>query len=219
MRSLVVASGKKSQALVTVLLGTLIVHKSLTDCLANWTRHQGAYNGLTAVILSEVIKFPLGVLGIAYTTGWASVGPTFRQAFTDKPYITAVISLLYAIQNALYFPALSNLSAASYQILSQSRVIFTAGLMYVWLNAAIGLRRGFALLLLIVGSVLVQFSESASAGGGNALYGGMLTILSALLAAGANVWNEKILKTEGENLWVRSLQITFWCTAWTELYA
>jgi UDP-sugar transporter A1/2/3 len=211
-------SSRKRQALVSLLVVFLIAHKSTTDVLANWTRQQGAFSGLSAVILSEFIKFPLIAFAIGSTSGWASVGPTFRQSLVDKPYITAIISLLYSAQNAMYFPALSNLSAASYQILSQSRVIFTAGLMFVWLKTALGVRRVFALLLLIVGSVLVQLSESASAGGGNALYGAGLTVLSALLAAIANVWNEKILKSEGENMWVRSLQITFWCSLWLAIF-
>ena len=121
---------------------------------------------------------------------------------------------MYSVQNALYFPALSNLSAASYQILSQSKVIFTAVFMYVWMKTVIGVRRWIALLLLIVGSVLVQVSELKSASGGNALYGGGLTILSALLASVANVGYEKLLKTVGESMWVRNLEITFFVTAW-----
>ena len=125
---------------------------------------------------------------------------------------------MYSVQNALYFPALSNLSAASYQILSQSKVIFTAVFMYVWMKTVIGVRRWIALLLLIFGSVLVQVSESKSASGGNALYGGGLTILSAFLASVANVWYEKLLKTAGENMWVRNLEMTIMCTAWLVVF-
>jgi UDP-sugar transporter A1/2/3 len=201
-------------AFALVLLATVVVHKSTTDCLANWTRQQTTYSGLTAAILDEFIKFPLVVIGLTVSHGFAMVRPTFRLVFRDKPYITAFISLMYSVQNALYFPALSNLSAASYQILSQSKVIFTAVFMYVWMKTVIGVRRWIALLLLIVGSVLVQVSELKSASGGNALYGGGLTILSALLASVANVGYEKLLKTVGENMWVRNLEITFFVTAW-----
>merc|ERR1719453_1604088 len=146
------------------------------------------------------------------------VGPTFRLVFVDKPYITAFIALMYSVQNALYFPALSNLSAASYQILSQSKVIFTAVFMYVWMKTVMGVRRWLALLLLIIGSLLVQVSETKSASPGNALYGGGLTIISAFLASVANVWYEKLLKTTGENMWVRNLEITFMCTGWLVVF-
>jgi UDP-sugar transporter A1/2/3 len=200
------------------LLATVVVHKSATDCLTNWTRQQTVYSGLTAAILTEVVKLPMVLIGIAVSDGVAMVGPTFLLVFTDKPYITAFIALMYSVQNVLYFPALSNLSAASYQILSQSKVIFTAVFMYVWMKTVIGVRRWIALLLLIFGSVLVQVSESNSASGGNALYGGGLTILSAFLASVANVWYEKLLKTAGENMWVRNLEITFMCTAWLVVF-
>jgi len=179
---------------------------------------QTAYSGLTAAILTEVVKFPLVILGIAVSDGFAMVGPTARLVFVDKPYITAVIAFMYSVQNALYFPALSNLSAASYQILSQSKVIFTALFMYFFMKTVIGVRRWFALCLLILGSILVQVSDSKSASGGNALYGGGLTIFSAFLASVANVWYEKLLKTTGENMWVRNLEITFMCTSWLVVF-
>jgi UDP-sugar transporter A1/2/3 len=131
---------------------------------------------------------------------------------------TAVIALMYSVQNALYFPALSNLSAASYQILSQCKVIFTAIFMYLWMKTVLGVRRWLALAILILGSILVQVADSKSASDGNALYGGGLTIISAFLASVANVWYEKLLKTPGLNMWVLNLEITFMCTAWLVVY-
>ena len=65
-------------AFALVLLATVVVHKSTTDCLANWTRQQTTYSGLTAALLDEFIKFPLVVIGLTVSNGFAMVRPTFR---------------------------------------------------------------------------------------------------------------------------------------------
>lgn len=66
------------------------------------------------------------------------------------------------------------------------------------------------------GTILTQLSEvsRSSVVGGNALYGGVLTILGALLSALPNVYYEKILKTKGQNQWAKNMQLTFWISFW-----
>lgn len=48
----------------------------------------------------------------------------------------------------------------------------------------------------------------------NTVIGGFLTVLGALLSALPNVWYEKLLKTEGEDEWVRNVQVTCWIFLW-----
>ena len=57
----------------------------------------------------------------------SEVLPIARDAFTKKPFANAWIALCYTFNNLLYFPALSSLSAVAYQVLSQSKTLFTAG--------------------------------------------------------------------------------------------
>ena len=102
-----------------------------TDGLTRWTRVQGDYSKNTVAVLSEVIKFPLIAAAISsFGGGSKEVLPTFRAAFTSRPFKNMWIGLCYTFNNLLYFDALTALSAVAYQVLSQSKTLFTAGLMY-----------------------------------------------------------------------------------------
>ncbi|EGB13184.1 hypothetical protein AURANDRAFT_18442 [Aureococcus anophagefferens] len=169
-------------------------------------------------MLSEVAKFPvLAVAIVVFGGGAKRLKPTVVRAFRDTPLKIAWIAGAYAAQNVLYFAALGRISAASYQVLSQSKMIFTAILAVTMLGQRLGPRKLVALASLLAGSLLVQLSEMGGAfgeAGADALLGGGLTVLGALLSAVPNVWYEKILKTEGEDEWARNIQVTCWIFLW-----
>lgn len=204
----------------TVLLfGAIVVQKVAADSLTSWTRGRTTYSGATVSMLSEVAKFPVLAVAIAvFGGGWSRIPKTLWGAATQQPLALSWIAGAYAAQNVLYFAALSYISAASYQVLSQSKLIFTAALTVTMLGKALSARQIAALAALLFGSVLVQVSEmsggAVAAGGTAALYGGFLTILGALLSSLPNVWYEKLLKTEGEDEWVRNVQVTCWIFLW-----
>mmetsp|Transcript_15313 Transcript_15313/g.22998 ORF Transcript_15313/g.22998 Transcript_15313/m.22998 type:complete len:417 (+) Transcript_15313:42-1292(+) len=208
-----------------LLFSALVIQKVLADTLTGWTRSRTAYSGATVSMLSELAKFP--VLGIAIVLfggeGWKRIPKTIKGAATQAPFSLGWLAGAYAAQNILYFMALSYISPASYQVLSQSKLIFTALLTVTILQKPLGKRQIGALGALLAGSIMVQFSEMTGAATGGfitsidqtaALYGGFLTVLGALLAALPNVWYEKILKTKGEDEWVRNLQVTCWIFLW-----
>ena len=212
-----------------LLLVCLIVHKCSTDGLTRWTRVQGAYSGATVAVMSEVVKFPLIATAIAsFGGGPSKVLPTFKEAMHKTPFSNAWISLCYTFNNLLYFDALSALSAVAYQVLSQSKTLFTAGLMYFIVGKRLLLRQIAAIGLLIAGALLVQFQElarAATATAGlsaaaasattSAIYlGAALTLFSSFISALPNVAYEKVLKTEGENQWVNNIQVTVWIMLW-----
>lgn len=145
-------------------------------------------------MLSEVAKFPVLVAAIcAFAGGAKELKPITKRAATDTPMKIAWIAGAYAAQNVLYFAALGRISAASYQVLSQSKMIFTAGLAVTMLGERLGLRQLAALAALLGGSVLVQLAEmggglTGGGGGSEALLGGGFAVLGALLSAVPNVW-------------------------------
>ena len=203
-----------------LLFGALVAQKVLADTLTDVTRRQGAYSGSTVSMLSEVAKFPVLAVAICVFGGGAKrLAPTARRALSDTPLKIAWIAGAYAAQNVLYFAALGRISAASYQVLSQSKMIFTAVLAVTMLGERLTARKVGALAALLAGSLLVQVSEMGgvafgSHGAAEALLGGGLTVLGALLSAVPNVWYEKILKTEGEDEWARNVQVTCWIFSW-----
>jgi len=200
-----------------LLLLALILQKCVTDVLTNYTRKQTTYSATSASLLSEVAKFPLLLVAVmVFGGGRKRVVPTVKDACTEQPFSLLGVSLCYSVQNILYFLALSHLSAESYQVLSQSKLLFTAMLMVGLLGTRLRALQWTALSMLISGSLLVQLSEASRSvvTGGNAYLGGLWAILGSLLSALPNVYYEKLLKAEGTDEWVRNLQMTFWIFLW-----
>jgi len=195
----------------------LVAHKCVTDGLSRFTRMSGVpYSATTAAVLGEFVKVPVLLLAVLAFEGPSRVRPVLREAVTDRPFSLSLPGFAYSVQNILYFQALSHLSVATYQILSQSKLLFTAMFMTGLLNVRLSTRQVLALVLLMAGTVCTQLSEipRSAVVGGNPLYGGFLTLAGALLSAFPNVYYEKVLKTKGQNQWVRNIQLTFWIWFW-----
>jgi UDP-sugar transporter A1/2/3 len=207
----------------------LVAHKCASDLLTRYTRVQGAYSITTVAIMSEVMKIPLILTAISTMGGGpGQIVPVFREAIS-KPFGNVWISLCYTFNNLLYFDALSSISAVAYQVLSQSKTLFTAGLMYVLVRKRLSPRQVIAILMLVSGAVLVQFQElrqgsapsatAAAATPGSIYWACGLVLFSSFISALPNVAYEKKLKTEGENQWVNNVQVTAWITLWVSLNA
>eukprot|EP00931_Biecheleriopsis_adriatica_P048117 TRINITY_DN27792_c0_g1_i1.p1 TRINITY_DN27792_c0_g1~~TRINITY_DN27792_c0_g1_i1.p1 ORF type:complete len:431 (-),score=93.75 TRINITY_DN27792_c0_g1_i1:91-1383(-) len=223
------SANRFSQRLLACRPALLVVAAVLQKCTADgltwYTRTNAAisYSGASVTILSELLKFPVLVVAIALFDSPRSIVSTFRSAATRAPFLLAWVGAAYAVQNLLYFVCLDHISAASYQLLSQSKLLFTAGLMRVMLGKRFSNRQLLALGLLCSGVVFTQLAESAEAqasgaalraGHGNVGLGCALTLLSAILAALPNVFYERMLKDKEQSEWVANLQLTTWITIW-----
>ncbi len=206
-----------------LLLCALVLHKCTTDGLTRWTRLQTDYSGATVAMMSELVKFPMLTLAIAFIGGGSRmILPTYRDALS-RPFNNAWISLGYTFNNLLYYDALSALSATAYQVLSQSKTVFTAGLMYFIVGKRLLYRQVGAVGMLIAGALAVQHQEmvrsaasaaASSAGGSAVLYGVFLVLFSSFISALPNVSYEKVLKSEGENQYANNLLVTMWIIIW-----
>jgi len=204
-----------------LLIAALVLQKCATDALTWYTRAGGGavYSGATVALLSEIFKYPVLALAVAMFESPSAVLPTFQTAATDAPLALAWVGAAYAAQNLLYFVCLDHISAAGYQVLSQSKLIFTALLMSVLLRKRFSGQQIIALVLLLGGAAATQLAEASGAvslgGGGNALFGCGLTVLSAFLSALPNVFYERLLKkSEGKNEWASNVQLTTWILVW-----
>lgn len=214
-----------------LLLICLILHKCAMDGLTRYTRVAGTYSGSTVATMAEIGKFPLIALAIALLGGGPQqLLPIFKQAFSSKIFSNAWISLCYTFNNLLYFDALSALSAVAYQVLSQSKTLFTAGLMYFIVGKRLIFRQVLAIAMLIAGSILVQLQEVARSGActqagcaaaaagpfgiSPVSWGVIIVLFSSFISALPNVAYERVLKTEGENQWVNNIQVTIWIMLW-----
>jgi len=223
---------KRRFQLKYIVLLLLVFQNSATTMLVRYTRTprpgQILYLGSMAVLVSELLKFPTclalisrdegGVRGMLRTV-WNGVFVRWRDTLR-----MGVPALCYGIQNALFFVALSNLSASSYQIWSQSKTLFTALFFVNMLGQTLKLRQWFALALLTIGVCLVQLGEGAA--GAAAAVGvpaiGVAAVLASSLSSGfANIYFEKVLKQADckrvddcpldkmapASLWLRNVQL------------
>ena len=130
------------------------------------------YLGSAAVLISECLKLPTCLVLICKEEGGiraaaSKVYDTVVGRFDDTLRM-AVPALCYGLQNLLFFVALSNLSATSYQLWSQTKTLFTALFFVKILDQTLRPKQWFALSLLSGGVGLVQLSESASEAAGSA---------------------------------------------------
>ncbi|ORX63201.1 hypothetical protein DM01DRAFT_1331272 [Hesseltinella vesiculosa] len=133
---------------------------------------------------------------------------------TDLLYMLIPASL-YAIQNNLLYIALSHLEAATFQVTYQLKILSTAMFSMYLLQRQLVPRQWLALMLLMMGVTLVQWSpldESASScdsSSPTSSWTGLIAVLLSCLSSGfAGCSFEKILKKAGPtNLWIRNLQL------------
>eukprot|EP00929_Paragymnodinium_shiwhaense_P051486 TRINITY_DN25900_c0_g1_i1.p1 TRINITY_DN25900_c0_g1~~TRINITY_DN25900_c0_g1_i1.p1 ORF type:complete len:426 (+),score=72.08 TRINITY_DN25900_c0_g1_i1:91-1368(+) len=208
-----------------IMLALLVLQKCATDGLTWYTRAYkvgGGFSASTAAFVGEILKFPVLAVAISIARSPGAVLTTFRDAVTKAPLLNCWMGAAYAGQNLLYFYCLENISATVYQVLSQSKLIFTAVLMTTVLGRSFSQKGVFALGLLCVGAVLTQIGEmgggaAGAASRGNVLLGCGLTVLSAFISALPNVWYERILKGHDgkkQDEWVANVQLTFWIFFW-----
>lgn len=161
------------------------------------------------------MKFTLCLAVVFYQTGdlrgelhkhvWASGHDMLKLC---------VPSFLYTVQNNLLYLALTNLDAATYQVLYQLKILTTAVFSATMLGRRFSRMKWASLVVLTCGVAVVQVSgTSDGAGGGDADGGrnrlvGLVAVLCAACTSGfSGVYFEKILKGSDVTLWVRNIQM------------
>jgi len=217
------ASGAASEAtrlyrLKCICIALLVVQNSLITLVARTSRvpvpGRAMYIGGSAVFASELVKMPVCLALIFKETGtpkatfkvlWEKVVRNWRDTLS-----MSIPALSYCFQNCLFFVAISNLSATSYQLWSQSKTLATAFFFVAYLGGVLCPLQWFALTLLTAGVGLVQFGDVATgtaAASGSAVLGVGAVILSSALSGFANVYLEKRVKKTDVSLWVRNVQL------------
>ena len=123
-----------------------------------------------------------------------------------KIFISAV---LYTLQNNLQFIAASNLDAAVFQVTYQCKILTTAIFTVIILRQSLSIRKWISLLLLTLGTALVQLpSLSSTRGEGDWLIGIISVTIACICSGLAGVYFEKTLKGNTASLWVRNIQLS-----------
>jgi len=142
---------------------------------------QQIYDSVSAVFFTEFLKWTFSVCGMLYQR---RVPSNWRVCL-----YYAIPSGIYALYNNLTFFNLTYFDPGTYEVVMQTRVLFT-GLLYTWtLQRALTHRQWMALILLTVGVIAKNYTP-------NVQVDGRITfmLLQASLSAFAGVYNEFLLK-------------------------
>ncbi|XP_071477946.1 UDP-galactose translocator-like [Diadema antillarum] len=174
----------------------------------------------TAVVLCEAIKMTTCIVIIlAQMRGnVVELGRFLWQSIVMQPVDTlklAVPSFIYMVQNNLLFIAISNLSAATFQVSYQLKILTTALFSVVMLKKSLWSLQWVALLMLFVGVAIVQMQPSdpskaaseKSTTEQSPITGLIAVIVSCLSSGFAGVYFEKILKGSQASIWLRNIQL------------
>ncbi|XP_069785377.1 UDP-galactose translocator [Narcine bancroftii] len=124
----------------------------------------------------------------------------------------AVPSLIYTLQNNLQYVAISNLPAATFQVLYQFKIFTTAIFSVLMLRKSLSRLQWVSLVLLFVGIAIVQVTQEGSTGqdrvpGQNYLVGLIAVLVSCVSSGFAGVYFERILKGSSASIWLRNVQL------------
>jgi len=178
------------------------------------TAHGHKYLTTVAVLLAEVAKMVFCVAFLAAKSdGARDLLTQLHAEIWERRRETARLSvpaLCYTLQNNLIFLALSNLSAASCQVLYQTKTITTALFSVVLLGKRFGWRQWLSFFLLAFGVVLVQSQDAKSEQapeGNRPLVGIGAALTAAALSGFAGCYLELMFNKGATSLWMRNVQL------------
>lgn len=161
------------------------------------------YNTSTAVLTAELLKL---LLSVAIYLSEFSVVEFAHEFIANVRLMTLyfVPALLYCVYNNLAFINLANYDPATYYLLLQFRVVVTGVLFQVLFNKRLSRKQWLSLLVLTSGCVIKEHGRSTAPShvqhdGGFFVYTGLIMI-QVLCSCFAGVYNERLLKGEGQNV-------------------
>ncbi|QIW99411.1 hypothetical protein AMS68_004929 [Peltaster fructicola] len=158
-----------------VALITLTFQNSGLILVMHYSRIMPLVNGeraiiSTAVLLNEIIKLLISLVVAIYETATKerSQEPSpgvavelWRGVFSGDSWKLAIPAMLYTLQNSLQYVAVSNLDAATYQVLSQLKILTTAIFSVILLGRSLSSRKWLALVILMLGVGVIQLDPAS----------------------------------------------------------
>lgn len=130
------------------------------------------YHTSTAVLLNEILKLAICLTISLYelsrnlppsTPATALFSTLYNAIFTPDCWKLAIPAILYTLQNSLQYVAVSNLSAATFQVTYQLKILTTALFSVTMLRRSLSTRKWLALVLLTFGVAIVQMPSPDAA--------------------------------------------------------
>ena len=177
------------------------------------------YRTSTLVLNQEILKFIVCIFILAIERRIFSPTSLLRSVYAicteSRVFLLSVPAVCFTLQNFLLFISLEHLDVMTFQILSQSKLLFAALFSISLLRKSISLLQWIALLVLCSGVLLAQYdsiqgkAQKHHKDEANAKYllGCVLCVLSGLSSSFAGVYFEKVVKTTAPSLAIRNIQL------------
>ncbi|XP_002741925.3 UDP-galactose translocator-like [Saccoglossus kowalevskii] len=212
-----------------VSLAVLVIQNASLILVMRYTRTTKGdmYLATTAVVATEVIKL-LTCLTVILVQSRFHLGTFFLFLYNSiiaEPIDTlklSIPSLAYTIQNNLLYTAVSNLSAATFQVTYQLKILTTALFSVMMLRKTLSGVQWLSLVILFVGVAIVQIQPTDPDKQHTEIhtkdieqnpYLGLIAVILSCLSSGfAGVYFEKILKGTSGSIWLRNIQLGLYGT-------
>uniref|UniRef100_A0A914EJ78 Uncharacterized protein n=1 Tax=Acrobeloides nanus TaxID=290746 RepID=A0A914EJ78_9BILA len=119
-------------------------------------------------------------------------------------------SLIYTVQNNLYYIALTNLESTTFCVAYQMKILVTAIFLKFFLSKEISQYQWIALILLIIGVTDVQLQYEPPTKSNveqNPTLGFAAVLTMCFTSAFAGVYMEKVLKQSDVNIWMQNIRL------------
>ncbi|XP_070558452.1 UDP-galactose translocator-like isoform X2 [Ptychodera flava] len=218
-----------SSNLKYISLVILVVQNASLILVMRYTRtvKGDMYFSTTAVVMTELFKLLTCLLIIFYQCHFhlKNYVEFLYKSIIGQPIDTLKLSipaLAYTVQNNLLYIAISNLSAATFQVTYQLKILTTALFSVIMLRRSLSAVQWISLCILFSGVALVQVQPTDPASQHtekgtehlhqNPLLGLLAVILSCMSSGFAGVYFEKILKGSSASIWLRNIQLGLYGT-------
>lgn len=174
----------------TTLLAVLGCSAALLAALSQEGDGKYAYHTSVIPFTSEIMKLVLSLVFLQIETGFSQEawdGLTFRMIVQYGG-----LGLLYAIQNNMLFLLLGHVDPATYQVLSNMRIPFTAFLLYLLTGRSFERREIVSIVILVYGAMLSQVTSDFHIA--LSFVGALFMALNTTLSGLGGVANQILLK-------------------------
>lgn len=205
-----------SRSFKLFLLSTLSIQTAGFVLLGRYTRSSvppsELYDIKHLVFFAETTKFIISSTMEHLTTGGKLLDSLETHVY-QRPMDSlkpAIPALLYVLQNALAYTALTHLSAPLYLALSQGKLVSTVLVTGMLLNRRYNLRQWICVSTLSMGVAVILISDSNTNSQNRTTMLGFLAVIGACLcSAFASVYFEGVMKRSEGSLWLRNIQLSF----------
>jgi len=183
------------------------------------------YSKYEVLLVGEILKIAYCSIVIANTVENEKSFDERMKRIISGSVKMSFLALIYAMMNILSFVALQSISAGTFTVCAQLKILTTAGFSSLILGRKYSCTQWRALLQLILGVLLFSYKLFEKTEGteadltdatmyekSNALTGVMAVLVEVTLSGFASIYFEKMIKVDSEQftIWERNFQLSFW---------